>query len=126
MIHIIPIEYIEYKKLINENLIDDNAFYFIIDEGKATKETIIRVNLIIKTLMYGLPYKLNDDTIVTMIDNELYFRGEDLDGNEVWSKCIFELTLNDLIKQAENMSEEYAFELTANIVLFEKKFKDKK
>ena len=89
------------------------------------KETINRVNLIIKTLMYELPYKLNDDTIVTMIDNELYFRGEDLDGNEVWSKCIFELTLNDLIKQAENMSEEYVFELISNIVLFEKKF-DKK
>ena len=34
MIHIIPIEYIEYKKLMNENLIDDNAFYLIIDEGK--------------------------------------------------------------------------------------------
>ena len=33
--------------------------------------------------MYGLPYKLNDDTIVTMIDDELYFRGEDLNGNEV-------------------------------------------
>jgi hypothetical protein len=88
----------------------------------AKKETIHKVNLIIKTLMYELPYKLNDDTIVTMIDNELYFRGEDLNGNEVWSKCIFELTLNDLIKQAENMSEEYAFELTSNIVLFEKKF----
>lgn len=88
------------------------------------KETINKMNLIIKTLMYELPYKLNDDTIVTMIDNELYFKCEDLTGNEVWSKCIFELTLEDLIKQAENMSEEYAFELTANIVLFEKKFKD--
>ena len=51
--------------------------------------------------------------------------GENLNGNEVWSKCIFELTLNDLIKQAENMSEEYVFELTSNIVLFEKKFEDK-
>lgn len=34
MIHIIPIEYKEYESLIDENLIDDNAFYLIIDEGK--------------------------------------------------------------------------------------------
>ena len=47
----------------------------------AITNTFNRVNLIIKTLMYELPYKLNDDTIVTMIDNDLYFRGEDLDGN---------------------------------------------
>lgn len=32
MIHIIPIEYKEYKKLMNEKLIDDNAFYLIIEE----------------------------------------------------------------------------------------------
>lgn len=34
MIHIIPIEYKEYESLIDENLIDDNAFYLIIDEDK--------------------------------------------------------------------------------------------
>lgn len=34
MIHIIPIEYKEYVNLIDENLIDDNAFYLIIEENK--------------------------------------------------------------------------------------------
>lgn len=34
MIHIIPIKYKEYESLIDENLIDDNAFYLIIDEDK--------------------------------------------------------------------------------------------
>jgi len=34
MIHIIPIEYKEYENLIDETLIDDNAFYLIIDEDK--------------------------------------------------------------------------------------------
>lgn len=34
MIHIIPIEYKEYESLIDENLIDDNAFYLIIDDDK--------------------------------------------------------------------------------------------
>lgn len=34
MIHIIPIEYKDYESLIDENLIDDNAFYLIIDEDK--------------------------------------------------------------------------------------------
>ena len=32
MIHIIPIEYKEYESLMDKNLIDDNAFYLIIDE----------------------------------------------------------------------------------------------
>lgn len=32
MIHIIPIEYKEYERLMDEKLID-NAFYLIIDEG---------------------------------------------------------------------------------------------
>ena len=34
MIHIIPIEYKEYERLMDEKLIDNNAFYLIIDEGK--------------------------------------------------------------------------------------------
>ena len=34
MIHIIPIEYKEYESLMDEKLIDDNAFYLIIDEDK--------------------------------------------------------------------------------------------
>jgi len=34
MIHLIPIEYKEYESLINENLIDDNVFYLIVDEDK--------------------------------------------------------------------------------------------
>lgn len=34
MIHIIPIEYKEYESLMDKNLIDDNAFYLIIDEVK--------------------------------------------------------------------------------------------
>lgn len=34
MIHIIPIEYKEYENLIDENLIDNNTFYLIIDEDK--------------------------------------------------------------------------------------------
>lgn len=34
MIHVIPIEYKEYESLIDENLIDDNVFYLIVDEDK--------------------------------------------------------------------------------------------
>ena len=34
MIHIIPIEYKEYESLMDKNLIDNNAFYLIIDEVK--------------------------------------------------------------------------------------------
>lgn len=34
MIHIILIEYKEYESLMDKNLIDDNAFYLIIDEVK--------------------------------------------------------------------------------------------
>lgn len=34
MIHIIPIEYKNYETLMDEKLIDDNAFYLIIDEDK--------------------------------------------------------------------------------------------
>lgn len=34
MIHIIPIKYKEYESLMDKNLIDDNAFYLIIDEVK--------------------------------------------------------------------------------------------
>ena len=34
MVYIIPIKYKEYESLIDENLIDDNDFYLIIDEDK--------------------------------------------------------------------------------------------
>lgn len=34
MIHVIPIEYKKYESLMDEKLIDDNAFYLIIDEDK--------------------------------------------------------------------------------------------
>lgn len=34
MIHIIPIEYKEYESLMDKKLIDDNAFYLIINENE--------------------------------------------------------------------------------------------
>lgn len=34
MIHVIPIECEEYEKLIDKNLINDNAFYLIINENE--------------------------------------------------------------------------------------------
>ena len=34
MIHVIPIEYKEYEILIDENLIDDNAFYLTVEEDE--------------------------------------------------------------------------------------------
>lgn len=86
------------------------------------KELINRINLIIKTLFYGLPYKWNNAMEMKFIDNELYFKGEDQDGNEVWTKCLFDLTLGELKRQAENMSDEYAWELSSAIALNSENF----
>jgi len=86
------------------------------------KELINRINLIIKTLFYGLPYKWNNAMEMKFIDNELYFKGEDQDGNEVWTKCLFDLTLGELKRQAENMSDEYAWELSSVIALNSENF----
>lgn len=86
------------------------------------KEIINKINLIIKTLLYGLPYKWNNALVMKFIDDELYFRGEDQDGNEVWTKCLFDLTLGELRRQAEKMSDEYAWELSSAISLNSEKF----
>lgn len=86
------------------------------------KELINRINIIIKTLFYGLPYKWNNAMEMKFIDNELYFKGEDQDGNEVWTKCLFDLTLGELKRQAENMSDEYAWELSSAIALNSENF----
>lgn len=86
------------------------------------KELINRINIIIKTLFYGLPYKWNNAMDMKFIDNELYFKGEYQDGNEVWTKCLFDLTLGELKRQAENMSDEYAWELSSAIALNSENF----
>ena len=86
------------------------------------KELINRINIIIKTLFYGLPYKWNNAMDMKFIDNELYFKGEDQDGNEIWTKCLFDLTLGELKRQAENMSDEYAWELSSAIALNSENF----
>lgn len=85
---------------------------------------INKMNIILKTLFYGLPFRWNNAMIMKMIDDELYFRGEDQDGNEVWTKCLFDITLGELKRQAEKLSDEYAWELSSAISLNSEKFEN--